>query len=71
MIFVGIEATENQDINKKIVDLCRKNGKIVIGVSNCDFINKDDSNCVQILNFYKNSNDIKNGIENYLHTTDE
>lgn len=71
MIFVGIEATENQEINKKIVDLCRKNGKIVIGVSNCDFINKDDSNCVQILNFYKNSNDIKNGIDKYLHTTEE
>jgi DNA polymerase-3 subunit alpha (Gram-positive type) len=69
--FFGIEATGNKNINEKIVNLCRNNGKIVIGVSNCDFINKEDSECIKILNFYKNSNDIENGLDKYLHTTSE
>ena len=70
--FIGIEPNEsNKFTNIKIHELCNKLNKILIGTSECNFINKEDYKCNEILNFYKNYNDIKVGNNNYFQTTDE
>ncbi len=70
--FIGIEPNEsNRCTNQKIHKLCNEYNKILIGTSECNFINKDDYNCNEILNFYKNPNNIKEGDNNYFQTTDE
>ena len=70
--FIGIEPNESNKItNKKINELCNKLEKILIGTSECNFINKEDYICNEILNVYKNSNNIKIGNNNYFQTTDE
>ena len=70
--FIGIEPNEsNKFINIKINELCNKLDKILIGTSECNFINKEDYECNEILNFCKNYNDIKVGNNNYFQTTDE
>ena len=70
--FIGIEPNESNKLtNKKINELCNKLNKIIIGTSECNFINKEDYECNEILNFYKNYNDIKVGNNNYFQTTDE
>lgn len=69
---VGIEPNDsNKDINQKIVKLCRKQNKIVIGVSNCNFINKETSKANEILNLYKKISNIEEGNNKYFHTTEE
>ena len=70
--FIGIEPNEsNKFTNIKINKLCDKLDKILIGTAECNFINKEDYECNEILNFYKNYNDIKGGNNNYFQTTDE
>ncbi|MBP3256147.1 MAG: PHP domain-containing protein [Clostridia bacterium] len=70
--FIGIETGENnRERNIEISKLCNKENKILIGVSNCNFINKDDSKYNEILNFYKKAQNIKEGNERYFHTTEE
>ena len=70
--FIGIEPNEsNKNTNIKISELCSRNNKILIGTSECNFINKEDFECNELLNFYKKNPDIKYGNNKYLHTTDE
>ncbi len=70
--FIGIEPNEsNKFTNIRINELCKKLDKILIGTSECYFINKEDYECNEILNFYKNYNNIKVGNNNYFQTTDE
>ena len=70
--FIGIEPNEkNKNINTKINELCNANDKLLIGTSECNFINKEDFRCNEVLNFYKKSSDIKNGNNKYFRTTDE
>ena len=70
--FIGIEPNEsNKLINIKINELCKKLNKILIGTSECNFINKDNYKCNEVLNFYKKNNDIKIGNNSYFQTTDE
>jgi DNA polymerase III alpha subunit (gram-positive type) len=70
--FIGIEPNEsNKNINIRINELCKKYNKILIGTSECNFINKEDFKCNEILNFYKKSSNIENGNNNYFKTTDE
>ena len=72
--FIGIEQTQKRleiNINKKINNLCNKNNKVLVGSSMCNFINKEDYICNEILNMYKESNEIERGNNNYLHTADE
>ena len=70
--FIGIEPSEsNQNTNIKISELCSRNNKILIGTSECNFINKEDFECNELLNFYKKNPDIKYGNNKYLNTTDE
>ena len=70
--FIGIVA-ETVDKNRiiKINELCKKYNKILIGTSECDFINKDDYKCNEILNFYKKSTNIEYGNSKYFQTADE
>lgn len=71
-MFIGIEPNEdNKNINTKINELCNANDKLLIGTSECNFINKEDFRCNEVLNFYKKSSDIKNGNNKYFRTTDE
>lgn len=70
--FIGIEPSEsNKNTNIKISELCSRNNKILIGTSECNFINKKDFECNEVLNFYKKTPDIKYGNNKYFHTTDE
>lgn len=70
--FVGIEPNKsNENINKKINELCKKENKIIIGTSECNFINEKDYRCNEILNFYKKSNNIEEGNYNYFQRTKE
>lgn len=70
--FIGIEPNKSKEnINKKINDLCKKTNKILIGTSECNFINKEDYRCNEILNYYKKSNNIEEGNNSYFQTTDE
>ena len=70
--FVGIEPNKSREvINKKIYELCKNNNKILIGTSECIFINKEDYRCNEILNFYKKSNNIEKDNESYFQTTEE
>lgn len=70
--FVGIESNESsENMNKKIGKLCNETNKLLIGTSECNFINKEDYQCNEVLNFYKKSSNIEDGNEKYLHTTDE
>ena len=70
--FIGIFA-ETFDKNRiiKINELCKKYNKTLIGTSECDFINKDDYKCNEILNFYKKSTNIEYGNSKYFQTADE
>ncbi len=70
--FIGIEPNESsKNINIKISKLCKKTSKLLIGTSECNFINKDDFQCNEILNLYKKVPDIKKGNNKYFQTTDE
>lgn len=70
--FIGIEPNESDEkINKKINSICKKENKILIGTSECSFINKEDYRCNEILNFYKKSNKLEKGNYNYFQTTEE
>ena len=70
--FIGIEPNESsKNINIKINELCKKYNKILVGTSECNFINKDDYKCNEILNFYKKSTNIKLGNTKYFQSTDE
>ena len=70
--FIGIEPNvSNKNINIKINKLCKKYNKILIGTSECNFINKDDYRCNEILNIYKKSANIKLGNTKYFQTTAE
>lgn len=70
--FIGIEPNNSdKNINKKISDICTKTKKLLIGTSECNFINKDDYKCNEILNFYKKSNNIEEGNNKYFQNTDE
>ena len=70
--FIGIVA-EIFDKNSiiKINELCKKYNKTLIGTSECNFINKDDYKCNEILNFYKKSTNIEYGNSKYFQTADE
>ena len=70
--FIGIVA-ETFDKNRiiKINELCKKYNKTLIGTSECDFINKDDYKCNEILNFYKKNTNIEYGNSKYFQTADE
>ena len=70
--FIGIEPNQSdKKINKKISKMCSKTKKLLIGTSECNFINKDDYKCNEILNFYKKSNNIEEGNNRYFQNTDE
>ena len=70
--FIGIEPNEsNKNINIKINELCIENNKLLIGTSECNFINKEDYKCNEVLNFYKKSTNIECGNNKYFQTTDE
>lgn len=67
--FIGIEPNNSdKNINKKISDICIKTKKLLIGTSECNFINKDDYKCNEILNFYKKSNNIEEADKYHTHT---
>ena len=51
--------------------MCSKIKKLLIGTSECNFINKDDYKFNEILNFYKKSNNIEEGNNRYFQNTDE
>ena len=61
----------NKNINIKINELCKKYNKILIGTSECNFINKDDYKCNEILNFYKKGANIELENTKYFQTTEE
>ena len=47
--FIGIEPNESsKNINIKINRLCKKYNKILVGTSECNFIDKDDYKCNEI-----------------------
>ena len=70
--FIGIEPSESsKSRNIQISKMCQRFNKILVGASECNFINKDDYKCNEVLNFYKKSSNIENGNEKYFHTTDE
>lgn len=70
--FIGIEPNQSdKNANKKIAQLCKETNKIIIGTSECNFINKEDSEYAEILNFYKKSNNLEEGNNKYFHTTEE
>ena len=70
--FIGIEPNvSNKNINIKINKLCKKYNKILIGTSECNFINKDDYKCNEILNFYKKGANIELENTKYFQTTEE
>ncbi len=70
--FIGIEPNESmKKINKKINDICKKLNKILIGTSECNFINKKDYKSNEMLNFYKKVNNLEKGNNNYFQTTEE
>ena len=70
--FIGIEpAKDNKNRNIEIAKLCNSQNKMLIGASNCNFINKEDSKFNEILNSYKNLKNLKEGNERYFHTTEE
>lgn len=70
--FIGIEPNESsKNINIKINRLCKKYNKILVGTSECNFIDKDDYKCNEILNLYKKSTNIKLGNTKYFQSTDE
>ena len=70
--FLGIEPyNECKEKNIKIAQICKKENKILVGVSNCNFINKEDSKYNEVLNFYKKKEDVKDGNERYFYTTEE
>ena len=70
--FIGIEPNESsKNINIKINRLCKKYNKILVGTSECNFIDKDDYKCNEILNLYKKNNNIKLGNTKYFQSTEE
>lgn len=70
--FIGIEPNQSdKSINKKISEICTRTNKLLIGTSECNFINKDDYKCNEILNFYKRSHNIEKGNNSYFQNTDE
>ena len=70
--FVGIEPNESEKSTNIIINnLCNKNNKLLIGTSECNFINKEDFKCNELLNFYKKNHDIEYGNNKYFYTTDE
>lgn len=69
--FIVIEPNQSKEINKKICKMCVKTKKLLIGTSECNFINKEDYKCNELLNFYKKSNNIEEGNNKYFHNTFE
>ena len=70
--FIGIEPNESdKNVNIKIGKLCKRYNKMLIGTSECNFINKNDYRCNEILNIYKKSANIKLGNTKYFQTTAE
>lgn len=70
--FIGIEPNESdKNLNIRICKLCKRYNKMLIGTSECNFINKNDYRCNEILNIYKKSANIKLGNTKYFQTTDE
>ncbi len=70
--FIGIEPNEsNKFTNIKINELCNKLDKILIGTSECNFINKDDYESNDILNFYRINEITKVGHNSYFQNTNE
>lgn len=69
--FIGIEPNSEKEINKKISEICAKNNKLLIGTSECNFIDKENYKCNEILNLYKKINNIKEGNNKYFQNTNE
>ena len=70
--FIGIEPNESKkSINLKIHKICSEQNKLIIGTSECNFINKEDYICNEVLNFYKKSSNIEIGNNSYFQTTEE
>lgn len=70
--FIGIEPNESEKSTNIIINnLCNKNNKLLIGTSECNFINKEDFKCNELLNFYKKNPDIEYENNKYFYTTDE
>ncbi len=70
--FIGIVPDPNsKNINLKISELCKKENKLLIGTSECNFINKNDFKCNEILNFYKKNSNIEKGNNKYFQTVEE
>lgn len=65
------EKNKEIHINKKILEVGTELNIIVIGTSNCKFINKEDKICNEVLNYYKKINPVETGNERYMHTTEE
>ena len=70
--FIGIiQDTFDNNRNIEINELCKKHNKTLIGTSECNFINKEDYICNEVLNFYKKSNNIEYGNNKYFQTAEE
>ena len=70
--FIGITPdTLDNKINVEINELCKKHNKILIGTTECNFINREDYICNEVLNFYKKSSNIEYGNKRYFQTTEE
>ena len=70
--FIGIiPNTFDNKRNVEINELCKKHNKILIGTTECNFINKEDYICNEVLNFYKKSSNIEYGNKRYFQTTEE
>ena len=62
---------EQQEINKKIVDIGNKQNILVVASSNCKFINKEDKICNEVLNYHKNVTPVETDNRRYMHTTED
>ena len=62
---------EQQEINKKIIDIGNKQNILVVAASNCKFINKEDKICNEVLNYHKNVTPVETDNRRYMHTTED
>lgn len=70
--FIGIEPNESKkDTNIKIWKFCNEKKKLLIGTTECNFINKNDYICNEVLNYYNKYNNIEDCNKSYFKTTEE
>ena len=70
--FLGINPlNSSKTINKKINEICSQKGKVLIGTTECNYINEEDFKCNEILNKYKKISDFTQGNGYYFKTSEE